>query len=392
MTSTLKLSDSCKLELPKLLRLAYDDEVYSIIDILCKEQFDDKTFREITKKMYRDYRKLYSCTHPRSNKEISLRNRISDDPRYQKFLEDVELAYGALGQLMNEVQKPDIDSKLLLSSIRVLTARTGSIKENVGLKNFILTDGKSIRRSTGFWKKIAAVIGIGSALGLGNIMGSKDVGASASNRPISEMIKPEVIKRAETEKITIGEAMRRMEAERIAAIEKAKKEAKDEKDRFENDYNYVVKNRKSIIARVKKVLSKEKMPTDYITPRHILSLIWQESRYDPNIISSAGAVGLMQVMNGSKDIEKNIKEGIKVLKQKEAYCRSYYKEKWDTMTPEEKIDILFAIYNCGEGTWEKYGSNLAQQVWETQKHIKSIHYFEAYNNMLENQKNNQFNV
>jgi membrane-bound lytic murein transglycosylase F len=105
--------------------------------------------------------------------------------------------------------------------------------------------------------------------------------------------------------------------------------------------------------------------------RLIASLIYQESRFKPNVKSWAGAFGLMQMMpatarrfgiNQNSSYEQQIRAGIKFL--------TWLEEKLDFIKdPDEKTKFALAAYNVGLGhiidarnLAEKNGSN--PDVWE----------------------------
>lgn len=82
------------------------------------------------------------------------------------------------------------------------------------------------------------------------------------------------------------------------------------------------------------------------------SLVFQESQFNPNAHSWAGAVGLMQIMprtgaelgiNDLEDPDKNIKAGFKYLE----YLNDFWKDK--IIDPEERIKFVLASYNIGPG-------------------------------------------
>ena len=104
--------------------------------------------------------------------------------------------------------------------------------------------------------------------------------------------------------------------------------------------------------------------------RLLASLIYQESQFDPNEKSWAGAIGLMQVMPKtgrayvSGDLRKpenNLKAGTEFLK----WLQQYWQEIPDSV---EQIKFILASYNAGQGhirdaakLAKKYGKNPA--VW-----------------------------
>ncbi len=104
--------------------------------------------------------------------------------------------------------------------------------------------------------------------------------------------------------------------------------------------------------------------------RLLASLIYQESRFDPDVESWAGAVGLMQIMPvtaehlGVDDLEdpaENIDAGVRFLKELQGTFD-------DIPNPEEKTKFVLASYNVGPGhiqdarrLAEKYGNK--SDVW-----------------------------
>ena len=109
----------------------------------------------------------------------------------------------------------------------------------------------------------------------------------------------------------------------------------------------------------------------------IKSLIKQESNFNPNCVSSAGAIGLMQIMPNTikkfnvedpYDIYQNIDAGTKHLKG---------------MIERYEGDIVKAVaaYNCGGNSLDKSGFESLEDVSmlpkETRIHVtKVFHYYE----------------
>jgi len=101
--------------------------------------------------------------------------------------------------------------------------------------------------------------------------------------------------------------------------------------------------------------------------RLLTSLIYQESRFDPNVTSFAGAYGLMQVMPATGrtfgvDIkaspENNIKAGVRYLR----YLQDFFSDR--IPDENERLKFILAAYNAGEGNIldamklaEKHGRN-----------------------------------
>lgn len=104
----------------------------------------------------------------------------------------------------------------------------------------------------------------------------------------------------------------------------------------------------------------------------VLAVIWAESKFDSNAVSSAGACGLMQLMPSTAswiaekecgeselfDPEFNIRTGVKYL--------SYLKSKFGG-------DYVLAAYNAGEGNVAKW-LNLGGEIKfsETRTYIKRV--------------------
>ncbi|WP_288221585.1 lytic transglycosylase domain-containing protein [uncultured Clostridium sp.] len=104
----------------------------------------------------------------------------------------------------------------------------------------------------------------------------------------------------------------------------------------------------------------------------VLAIIKQESNFNPNAVSSAGAKGLMQIMdfnldaygvNNPFDIDENIEAGVKHIK---SYLNMY----------GGNVEMALMAYNAGPGTIEKRGvkspSDLYKMPQETQNYVPRI--------------------
>lgn len=104
----------------------------------------------------------------------------------------------------------------------------------------------------------------------------------------------------------------------------------------------------------------------YRIPReYARAVMQQESGGNPNAISPAGAIGLMQLMPGTarelgvdpRDPYQNMEGGLRYLAQN-----------------AEKYGLTGALaaYNGGPGRWEKAGGDISLMPAETQNYVKSI--------------------
>ena len=103
-----------------------------------------------------------------------------------------------------------------------------------------------------------------------------------------------------------------------------------------------------------------------VDPRFIHAVIWQESKYDVNAHSHAGAQGLMQLMPATakrfgcedmNDPESNVEAGTKYLG-------------WLLKRFDGNVELALAGYNAGEGAVDKY--NGVPPYNETRNYVKII--------------------
>lgn len=105
---------------------------------------------------------------------------------------------------------------------------------------------------------------------------------------------------------------------------------------------------------------------EHVDPRFIHAVIWQESRYDTDARSHAGAVGLMQLMPATaerfgcqdrNDPASNIEAGTKYLS-------------WLLKRFSGNVELALAGYNAGEGSVDKYDGIPPYE--ETRNYVKII--------------------
>lgn len=102
-----------------------------------------------------------------------------------------------------------------------------------------------------------------------------------------------------------------------------------------------------------------------VNPDLIAALIAQESKFNHNLYSEKGAIGIMQLMPKTADwlgvdpyvVDSNIEGGIRYL----AICLNKYKN----------IKLALAAYNAGPGAVHKY-NNTIPPFKQTQEYVKNI--------------------
>ncbi len=102
-----------------------------------------------------------------------------------------------------------------------------------------------------------------------------------------------------------------------------------------------------------------------ISPALVDAVMWQESRYNPNAVSSAGAIGLMQLMPGTarylgvnpRDPWQNVFGGA-----------AYLRKQLDQFN--NSVPLALAAYNAGPGAVIKHGG--VPPFRETRNYVSTI--------------------
>ena len=143
--------------------------------------------------------------------------------------------------------------------------------------------------------------------------------------------------------------VRKSNAKRLAyTYDKYFKSSKSQKERVESEFSSFAGKRISVYDDILKHEG-EKLGWDW---RMLAAMVYQESRFNPNADSWAGAFGLMQLMpvtaerfgiDTSMREGKNIEAGVKFL--------SYLDDLWDDKVPDslERVKFILASYNVGHG-------------------------------------------
>ncbi len=128
------------------------------------------------------------------------------------------------------------------------------------------------------------------------------------------------------------------------------------------DYQSMKINRQRFAAKIAAVARSNNLPEGLIH-----AVIATESAYDPNAVSRAGAVGLMQLMpetaqrygvSNRRDPASNISAGTRYLKD--------LLKRFDN-----NLELALAGYNAGGGAVEKYGNKIPPFA-ETQTYVRKV--------------------
>ena len=142
----------------------------------------------------------------------------------------------------------------------------------------------------------------------------------------------------------------------------------EEEKKLPKNFNWV-KNQKKFDPTIRSVAKIYQLPHTLLH-----AVITAESSYDPDAISRAGAVGLMQLMpetakqygvSNRRDPKQNIYGGSRYLR----YLLKLFKN---------DLSLALAAYNAGEGTVKRYGNKIPPYK-ETRNYVKKvIKYYKKY--------------
>ncbi|MFT5396771.1 MAG: soluble lytic murein transglycosylase-like protein [Gammaproteobacteria bacterium] len=145
-----------------------------------------------------------------------------------------------------------------------------------------------------------------------------------------------------------------------------------EEAKLPKNFNWV-KNQAKFDPTIRSVAKMYKLPHTLLH-----AVITAESSYNPNAISRAGAVGLMQLMpatakqygvSNRRDPKQNIYGGSRYLR----YLLKLFKN---------DLTLALAAYNAGEGTVKKYGNKIPPYK-ETRNYVKKvIKYYKKYRSSM----------
>ena len=146
----------------------------------------------------------------------------------------------------------------------------------------------------------------------------------------------------------------------------------EEQKDFPKNFNWV-KNQKKFDPTIRSVAKIYKLPHTLVH-----AVITAESSYNPDAVSRAGAVGLMQLMpetakqygvSNRRDPKQNIYGGSRYLR----YLLKLF---------NNDLVLALAAYNAGEGTVKRHGNKIPPYK-ETQNYVKKvINYYKKYRNSM----------
>lgn len=125
---------------------------------------------------------------------------------------------------------------------------------------------------------------------------------------------------------------------------------------------------------------------DYIGEEVIREMIYAESRWRPNAVSSVGATGLMQIMPRTwEDIEKeksfedyanspetNLEVGMRYISWMDNYFSLKRPRLWESLEDSDKQKFILAGYNGGPGRLVRNEFNIGKMPLETRNYVEKI--------------------
>ena len=127
-------------------------------------------------------------------------------------------------------------------------------------------------------------------------------------------------------------------------------------------------NRKKFTPLIEQLAKRYRLDADLVH-----AVVMMESAYDPFAVSSAGAVGLMQLMPGTanrygvadrENPEQNVSGGVRYLR--------------DLLLQFRSVSLALAAYNAGENAVIRYGRSIPpypetqRYVWKVLSHYKEL--------------------
>lgn len=112
-----------------------------------------------------------------------------------------------------------------------------------------------------------------------------------------------------------------------------------------------------------------------LEPSQVAAIIYEESKFDPDVVSSQDAIGLMQILPDTANLLAG-DLGVDNLWRDDLFLPSinikfgtyYYRQLLDRYGGN--IDLALAAYNAGFGTVDKLGGDINKLPKETQEFVK----------------------
>lgn len=114
-----------------------------------------------------------------------------------------------------------------------------------------------------------------------------------------------------------------------------------------------------------------------LEPAQVAAIIYEESKFDPDVVSSQDAIGLMQVLPDTANVlAKDL--GINNLWRDDLFVPSinikfgtyYYRGLLDRYGG--RVDLALAAYNAGFGAVDKSGKDISKLPQETQEFVRRV--------------------